>query len=269
MTCLKQIAFLILAVAITGGLASPLAAQGVLVVEKSTVGGTAQTNQIQIEKDRMRAETTGPTGEKQAVIFDGTRQVLWIINVDKKTYNEMTKADVDRLGGQMAGAMQQMEAQLRNLPPEQRAQMESMMRGRGMPMTGAAPAKPDYRRAGTDKVGKWTCNKYEGYQNNLKTSEVCTVEPKDLGFAPADFEVSRQLGEFFRKLSPQGADQLFSFGKAEEQGFSGVPVRRVSGSGQRQTTSEITEVSRQAFPASTFEVPQGFKKEAAFGGRGQ
>ena len=74
------------------------AADGVLIVEKATNGGKTQTNQIQIEKDRMRAETAGPTGEKQTVLFDGVKQTLWIVNDDRKTYSEMTKADVDPHG---------------------------------------------------------------------------------------------------------------------------------------------------------------------------
>ncbi len=272
MTRLKHLPLLAL-VAAASAVAWPLeAADGVLIVEKTTTGGKSETHQIQIEKDRMRAETGGLGGgsEKQAVIFDGARQVLWIVNLDKKTYSEMTKADVDRLGGQMAGAMAQMQEQLKNMPPEQRAQIEAMMRGRGMP-TGApaAPAKPEFKRAGTEKVGKWTCDKYEGFTNNQKTSEICTVDPKDVGFAAADFEITRQLGEFFRKLVPQAAEQMFSFGKPEEQGFSGFPVKRVTGSGTRQTISETTDVSRQNFPASTFEVPQGFQKEDMFGGRGR
>jgi len=82
-----------------------------------------------------------------------------------------------------------------------------------------------------------------------------------LGFVPGDFEVSRKLSEFFKKLVPQNADNLFSLGKPDDQGFSGVPVRRVFSMGQRQITTETAEVSRQTFPASTWEVPAGFAKK--------
>ena len=247
------------------------AADGVLLVEKTTSGGTTQTHQIQIEKDRMRAETAGPAGEKQTVVFDGVKQVLWIINDGRKTYSEMTKADVDRLGGQMSDAMARMQEQLKGLPPEQRAQIEAMMKGRGMPgMAAGQPPKTEYRKTGTDKVGSWTCDKYEGSQNNQKISELCTVEPRTLGFAMADFQVTKQLMEFFQKLVPQGADRMFAVGTPEEQGFSGVPVRRVTfTSGQQQSVSETTEVRRQTFAASTFEVPAGFEKEAFGAGRGR
>jgi hypothetical protein len=247
------------------------AADGVLIIEKTTSGGNTQTNQIQIEKDRMRAETVGQAGEKQTVVFDGVKQVLWLINNGRKSYSEMTKADVDRLGGQMSDAMARLQEQLKSLPPEQRAQMEALMKGRGMPGgSGAQPAKTEYLKTGTDKVGNWPCDRYEGRSNNQKTSELCTVDPQTLGFAMADFQISKQLMEFFRKLAPQGADSMFSIGTGD-QGFSGVPVRRVSFNvnGQRQSITELSEISRQTFPASTFEVPAGFQKEAFGGGRGR
>jgi hypothetical protein len=247
------------------------AADGVLIVEKATNGGKTQTNQIQIEKDRMRAETGGPGGEKRTVVFDGVKQVLWMINDDRKTYSEMTKADADRMGGQMSDAMARMQEQLKSLPPEQRAQIEGLMKGRGMPGgPNGQTAKTAYRKTGTDRVGAWTCDTYEGSQNNQKVAELCTVEPSTLGFAMADFQVTKQLMDFFSKLVPQGGDQIFAVGTPEDQGFSGVPVRRISfRNGQQQSTTEVSEVRRQTFPASTFELPAGFQKEAFGVGRGR
>ena len=118
------------------------------------------------------------------MVFDGVKQVLWLINDGRKTYSEMTKADVDRMGGQMSDAMARMQEQLKSLPPQS-----------------------------------------EG-----------------------------------RRI----------VGTPEDQGFSGVPVRRISfRNGQQQSTTEISEVRRQTFPASTFELPAGFRKEAFGGGRGR
>ena len=61
------------------------AANGVLIVEKTIQGGTETINQIQIEANRMRAESTGPGGVKQVVMFDGAKQVLTIIDNGKKS----------------------------------------------------------------------------------------------------------------------------------------------------------------------------------------
>ncbi len=245
------------------------AADGVLLVTKTTVdSGAPATNQVHMESKRMRAESSGARGEKMVVVFDGTKQVMTLIDNEKKTYTEMTKADVDAIGGQMSSMMSQMEDQLKNLPPEQRAKIEAMMKGRGAGAAVAAP-KVQYKKVGTGTVGKWTCDRYEGYADGQKTSEICTVDPKTLGFSAADFEISRELAAFFKKLMPANAAQVFSLGVAEEQGFSGIPVRSVSTAGGRQTTTEVTEVSRQTFPDTIFQVPAGYQKQTMGMGRGR
>jgi hypothetical protein len=110
---------------------SAWAADGVLIAERTSVGGSAQTHQIQIERTRIRTEMSGDA--HRIVIFDGGKEVLWMLDPAKQTYNELTKADFERLGAQMQGAMAMMQSQLANLPPAQRAQIEAMMKGRGMP----------------------------------------------------------------------------------------------------------------------------------------
>ena len=134
-----------------------------------------------------------------------------------KTYTEMTKADLDRVSGQMAGAMAQMQEQMKNMPPEARKRMEATMQGRGMPGGAGVAARTEYKKVGTDKVGKWTCDKYEGTRDGEKVAELCTVAPATLGFTPADFEVTRQMADFFSKLVPQGADQMFRIGSTDGQ----------------------------------------------------
>jgi hypothetical protein len=142
------------------------AADGVLVVSKMTTGTTTRTSQIQIERNRMRAEMNDPSGGRQIVIFDGTKQVMYIIDTDKKTYTELTQTDVTRLGSQMSDAMAQMNSALASLPPSMRP--DGSDDGRARHTSGMAPAKTVFKKTGTDKVGRWTCDKYEGYQAALK-----------------------------------------------------------------------------------------------------
>ena len=245
------------------------AADGILIAQKMTsASGGVTTSQVQIDKTHMRAEMTGANGRKQAMVFDGAAQVMRTIDDEAKTYSEMTKADLDRIGGQMAGAMGQMQEQMKNLPPEARARMEEMMKGRGIAPAGGEPTI--YKKVGTDTVGKWTCDRYEGTRGGEKVSEVCTVAPATLGFTAADFDVTKQMAEFFAKLVPQGADQLFRIGAATANGFSGLPVRTVTFTGGKPAgTTEMTDAGRQNIPDSTFTVPAGYTKRDMMGGRGR
>ena len=251
-----------LAAALCATAAPAWAADGVLIVQKVTrAGGEPKTNQIQIEQHRMRAEIAGPGGAAQSMVFDGTREVMMIIDDDHKTYSEITKADVDAISQQMSAAMG-------SLTPEQRAQMQAMMgrAGRGMPGM-APPSKTAYRKVGTDTVGKWTCDKYEGTRDGQKVQDLCTVDPKVFGFTLADFAVSKDMADFFQKMMPpgmgraMGTSEIFHIGTAEEQGFSGVPVRTITYSGGQTTTYELSDVKRQAFPDSTFQPPAGYAKQ--------
>jgi hypothetical protein len=260
---MKVVGFALAAAWAFGAASVCAAADGVLVVERTTSATGVRTSQVQIEKSRMRADVSSIGGAGSVVLFDGVQQVLRTLDSEKKTYREMTKADADSVGTQMNDMAAMIRAQLEKMPPAQRAQMEAMMQGRGGPgAMGGAVEKTEYRKAGSDKVGKWSCDKYEGYRGERKTVELCTVTPQALGFTAADFDVSRELSEFFSKLVPQAGDNVFQMGKGEEHGFSGLPVRRISfgSDGKPTTTTEITDVSRQRFADALFAVPADFQK---------
>jgi hypothetical protein len=242
---------------------STFAATGVVISMKTTHGESTSTSQIQLDADHMRAEMSGRGGGQSTVVFDGVKQTMYIIDDNKKTYSEITKDDLDRAAAQMQGMMA-------NMPPAQRAQIEAAMRGRGMPGMAAA-AKPTYKKTGTATVGKWTCDKYEGYEGDRKTSEVCTVDPKALGLADSDFAVTKQFSKFFSTLMPQQSSQIFSLGSLEDRGFVGVPVRSINygADGSVTGTTELTEVSHQNIPDSTFAPPSGYTKQDSPFGRGR
>lgn len=61
-----------------------MAADGILIVQKHTAGGTTQTHQIQIENTRMRAETRDVSGRTQVMVFDAAAQLIRIIDPEKR-----------------------------------------------------------------------------------------------------------------------------------------------------------------------------------------
>ncbi|MEO7189591.1 MAG: DUF4412 domain-containing protein [Vicinamibacterales bacterium] len=256
---LLSVALLFSTIAVPG-----FAAEGIQITQRVTVGTTAQTTQTQIEKTRMRSEVTGATGTQQVVVYDTGKGVIDLIDTGAKTYTEMTKAELEAMAAMAQNALTMMQAQMANMSPAQRAQMEAMMRGRGLPTTPAA--KPEFRKGGTSKVGRWTCNVYEGYENGQKTSDVCTVSASALGVTEADFAVAGQLASLLSKLMPQIASAVLAFGSADSQGFDGFPVRVTATLAGVQTTMEVTDVARQTFPDSMFTVPAGFQKQDILSG---
>ena len=223
-------------------------ADGILITQRVTSGGAPLTIQVQIQAARMRTETAGPNGVTSVTIFDGGKGVLYNIDPARKTYTEMTKADVARLSAQLKLGAAEMQSQLEKLPPAQRAQMQAMMRG------------VELTRTGSDKVGRWTCDNYELTLAGKKIGERCTVSLATLGFAAADFDVMNQMGAFYSVMAPELAGQLPGRGGVDTPGNSDFPVRTVlMGPGGTMTT-EVIEADRRTFSDTLFAVPAGFTK---------
>lgn len=272
----------VLAVAFVTVVASSALAQGVVLTMRETRGGQVSNTEVQIDQTHLRTQMRQGTDE-MVVLFDGGEQVLRMINMSRKSYSEMTRAQAQQVGQQLGAMMAAMQAQLEKMPPEQRKMMEDVLKGRGgrgLPgMPGAqAPERMTYTRTGTSKAGQWPCTTYDGVRGAEKVVEVCAAEARDFTLSPADFQVTAQLLEFSRSLAPQMADlvadQIAVYGSVEQQGFAGFPVRRTTfRNGKPESVFEVVDVKRQAIPAAAFAVPTGFTKQdmmpGMLGGRGR
>lgn len=224
-------------------------ADGIVITQRVTSGGAPLTVRVHIDATRMRTEMASPSGVANVTIFDGGKQVLYIVDPARKTYVEMTKADVDRLSAQVQGAVAQMQSQFEKLPPAQRAQMEAMMKG------------VERTRTGSDGVGRWTCDKYDLTMNGQKIGEVCNVSLSTLGFGATDFAVMRQMAAFYSGMAPQVAGQLPGPGGIDPGGNSEFPVKTVVIGPGGTVTTEVIEADRQTFFDTLFAVPAGFTKQ--------
>lgn len=253
---------LVLATCLAGLVAVPAAAaDGVLLVQSVNDGAntTATSSQVQMEPNRIRTEIHDGDGRRQVVIFNGATEILYIVDPAAQTYIEVTKADAEKMGNMMSGAMAAIQQQMASMPPAQRQMMEQKMAA----MMGGATstARPEYKKAGTGKAIGHSCDRYDGYSAGRKTSEICTVAPETLGFSMADFGVLGKLSDFVRAIMPQLGDQIVGAG-SPELGYSGIPVRTATTDPRsgRTVTMQVTEARRAAFEDSIFQVPAGYKR---------
>lgn len=234
------------------------AADGVRLIQQITGEGTSVRSEVLVEAQRIRTEVSDPAGRRQVIIFDAARDVLLIVDEASRRYTELGRADAERMGVAMQGAMAMMQEQLAKMPPEQRKMMEEKMGGMLAALSGPADT-PVYKRVGTATVGRWTCDRYEGYVGGNRAGEVCTVAPEVLGLKLEDFQVLTKMAGFVRALLPQMADRFVGFGSADA-GFDGLPVRAVSTANGTTTTMELTEVRRDTFDDALFVVPADYTR---------
>ena len=241
-----------------------IAAQaGIIVksVERSGQKKIEMETTMMVDQNKLRIESN-EKDEQNVVIFRGDKKVFWVLKTSDKTYVEMTQEDLAELKAQMDNMQKMMAEQMKNMPEEQRKMMEKMMPS----AAGAAKKmKTDYKKKGSgEKVGKWSCDHYEGFRDGKKTGELWTASWDQIGLKRSDMSAFKQMAEFFEAIS-QDASEFMKIGSEEwekEQGLSGVPVRWIDmEDGQTDSQGEIKEIRKQDIKASLFDIPSGYEKE--------
>lgn len=237
---------------------------GVVMLSKHTSNGKVTENSVYLSERMMRVEM-----DQGVYIFRGDQQLFWILDHGTKSYREMNEAEMNRLNDQITESMKQVEEQLKNLPPEQRAMMEKMLKGQ-MKGMGVVPneevKKPVYEKVGSgEHVQEWVCDKYEQKQDGVREADIWTVPYAEVKLGAEDFQVFQDMAAFLKKL-PMGqqSGQLPFEGMGDDSGsgFSGVPVKQVFyANGAVESQWELEKVEKRELEASLFELPADYVKK--------
>ena len=189
------------------GLFVALSSQAAVVITVETRDLTkkdpaAEIGQISID-GKMMAMRGKDAEEVPQMIFRGDRQVLYAINPKRKEYIEVDKATFDQMGGQMDEMMKQMEAKLADMPPQQRAMVERMMRQQ-MPDPAQADSpmrKPIVKRTEERKeIAGYPCRLYEIHVDDQKVREIWVTTWTNVDQGREAFGIFSELEEFFEGL---------------------------------------------------------------------
>jgi len=103
------------------------------------------------------------------------------------------------------------------------------------------------RRLGKDKVAGFSCEKVAARHGEGKEMELCVTA-----------EISSR-GALSRGMLDERASGGGLFQALKEAKVEGFPIRWVV-KGKDEATMEVVSAKRQSVPASTFEIPSGWKK---------
>ncbi len=210
------------------------------------------TNLIHLEGDKARIDM----GQNPAnyVVYRGDKNAFWMIDTQKKTCTVMTEKDLDSMHAKMDAAMAKLREQMKSLPPERQKMMEEMMAK--MSAGGAQAPRTTYKKIGDGgKVEAWSTEKFEGYRDSAKVSELWTAAPKSIGLRETDVKVVTDMAKFFRKFAKGMPDLIGN----KENGLEGVPVKSIGfKDGKPAWESDLKSVKQETLAASLFEIPAGF-----------
>jgi len=257
-------------------LTSRIALAGV-VMEMITKDGSGQqtgTSTIYAQSEMVRIDNIGGgSGEKISMIFRG--EDFLMLNHQDKTYVVMDEAMIEETASQMSAMMKQMEEQLANIPPEQRAMVEKMMRGQmqGM-MPPQAPAAPPPPRVEAGESGHWKsypCVKYSVYSGGEKSEEICAASLDAIEGSEVVMRGFRKMAEFVTRLTdslPGSIGTMVRNPINTVAQIDGFPVHTVHfENGQVTQEDSLESVTEQALDESMFAAPAKYQRQDMFDGR--
>ena len=254
----------------------PLATQaGVALdmVTKDMSGKEKERSQIYAQDGFLRLDSDGgPYASKVSLIFDGSR--FLVMDHGEKTYIIMDEAMLTRMTDKMNAAMEQMKAELASLPPEQRAMAEQMMQSQMQGMMGEAepPPPPRVEATGSGEWGGRACTKYDVFENDIKTQEVCAAPLDQVSGAAEMMDTFQGMAKFVKKLSeslpgPLGSSFNEHPGMVAEL-IGGFPIHSVEfRMGKPETEVMLEEIREEQLPVSKFEAPDGYQLQDPFAAR--
>lgn len=238
---------------------------GIKLTYERKSGDKAKTHEISVEGPRLRLDGVGGgergPGVEAAVIIDTQAKKLIVLNLERKTYNELTEAQLNQMKEQMGKMKERMAEQMKTLPPEQRQHMEQMMKER-MPGGGndAEPPEVKYEPTGQKKkISGYACEVYRVSIGGALRSESCFAPWGSGAVTAADAEQFKKLSADVRKMMAfTPAARLQDWGKAP-----GIAVEEshLDADGKVQSVTTLKSITRGALPDTLFQVPAGFTQE--------
>ena len=218
-----------------------------------------------IGADRMSIRwDDAPAEGHGGFIFRGDQELIWVVDDRTKSYEQVDKAVLDQMSAQLTAVKAEMQARIDQLPADERAQAEEMMKKYAGDVQDVAPVlEPDYRKTSESKViDGHTCTKYDVYSGDDLTSHAWVAPYADLGLSEKDGAVFQKMGEFVARLSgPMASMKRRDYIPMHELG--GVPLLSQDvEDGKVTRETRIDSVTRAAAPAGSFEVPAGYKLRA-------
>jgi hypothetical protein len=219
----------------------------------------AQNGMMRVESQEDKA-----TNRSTMIFKDDT---IYAINHQEKSYYAMDRESMKRVAEQLNPALKMLQERMKDMTPEQRAQMEKMMGGRLPPGLGEAEKKTEIKRIDrTDKVAGYGCSYVQVLEDGVLTEEMCVAPGKALKGSDELMAAATKMGALMREMmATMDAPWLKQMAEKQVQNFAelgGIPVlSRHFEAGAPQSETTLTSIRSETLAASTFEIPVGYTRK--------
>ncbi|MBX3027410.1 DUF4412 domain-containing protein [bacterium] len=238
-----------------GGKTPDNAAILAMTPEQLAKGGKAQVKESMVYVAGAKVRMDMPLESKGSgyAVVDLDKGVTWFVIPSEKRYIEWSEADAKAIGEKMAQMKKAMNERMASLPPDQRKQLEAMMKNLQLPEDHAAP-EPTIAIRPLNKQQTINGMHASGYQASEDDNTVVawvTDEQPDLNKALLT------VSERMEKLTPANMRKENVRRQLQQKG---LPVMVQNLGGGRYRIEEIIAVEQKPVDAALFAVPQEFSK---------
>lgn len=216
--------------------------------------GSSNQSVMQI-RDGMLVLKSGEDTQ-QNILFRQSDNALIQIDHKHKRYTVMDEAVTDKVSEQMNAAMAQMEAQLKNMPPEQRRMLEEKMpQLAGRMNKKAQPVYDIERTQKQDKVAGIECSVVNLSKDRVPHSRACIATAAQMGIGKKDFNTIAAMMTAMQSM----AAQFGQTGVPDLDEVGGFPIRTQELNDGNTKISTLLSVSTAPIDAAVFAIPEGYK----------
>lgn len=223
-----------------------------------------------VEEIRMlvsegRLASMNEDGEVTMIFVRETGSLI-TIDHDDRAYLELNRDNVSMMVDEIDRAMQEMRAQLEQMPPQQREMIEQQM---GAMFGETAEAPPERTFSATDEHGSAAgidCRWYDILEEGAGIGRACVAAHTDVPGGEDMLAMMAAMGEFYDELLSQMAGRVPMMLPANPilplTDLSGLPIRSVEQRDDDEDAieTELLGIERTSVDPALFEVPGGYRQ---------
>lgn len=262
---LKKILLLVPVMLMTGSLLAKDVVMTILHEQFQESGPDQSTVTVSLSGNRIR---TSMDDASNTLIFRGDKQLMWVVDAEKKEYYEVTREAIEKLTASVSPAMEKMKNQMETLPEAQRAMAEEMMKQRMGNMAMQEEAELTYQPTRQQKaIQGYECTRWNVFRNSEKIEELWVTDWNNLAYRQELQTALNALSEFITSLQkavqqfPMASQISMPLDYNANAELNGIPVSSVHyENGQMTNRSTLQRIESQPLSETLFMPPAGYTR---------
>lgn len=233
------------------------------VVYEQSTGTQKSINSMQIKDGKIRF--TPPNQNSNYSLYDSKKGSLTHIDVAQKKYLVMDEKDIEQQASQAKKQMNAMRARMldrmKDMPPEQKKQVEQMMNNHLSRVDAQKnPDKMEQKKTSrTETISGIQCTVYENYLQGIKNSELCIVDADKIGLSNEDAKALMAMQEFMKRMQKVAQEMMGANAQSNE--INGIPLRTklFAQDGSVKLETRLASLSTDAISSEAVSIPSDFE----------